>query len=86
MTTQDWNPTTHPYRVTTLAPSGGTYASRRFPRVVGTYATKREAWEAFQAAEKAAPRNVVEVSLALNGETWVRNGGWKTVHSSKKAR
>lgn len=81
---KDWNPTELPYRVLTVydddRPGMYGWGSRHT-----LHATEAEARAAFDKPWLGRDRSR-RIELAVNGETWTRNGKWQRVASKKRVR
>jgi hypothetical protein len=70
-----WNPTEAPYRVTWTrsAPPPTNWNTR-----IETFATESEARAAFESPMRRGEYEVA-IHLAINTETWARNGKWSPI-------
>ena len=76
-----WNPTETPYRVCWTSPAGYpvNYKNR-----IQTFATEAEARAAVDGPMMRG-ETVVSIDLAINPETWTRNGRWQFIDKRRRA-
>jgi hypothetical protein len=77
--TKVWNPVAEPFRVgaTYRSTAAGLYGWRDGP--VQTFATIEEARAAAAAIPRDRTLRSISIQVAVNPETWQRNGRWRTV-------